>query len=475
MIPGTPGACGLAPRGEMSYCIGKGVVPRAPEALAWRGVVKRIHWLLPFLVIAVATVVAAQTPEEPATPEPATPPEETAAPAAPAAPETGEPSEQVEPPPNPDLDAALESFRKGDYGGALESARKVLASDPGELNALYIAGVASVRLGRLAEAKGFLTKLLELEPAYPNVYFHLGHLEYALAEETAREGQAEEAKTHYTEAARQFALELERKPGEVQVLRARALALARAGDIDGAIEAYEATIAAEPKMVTPYLALGSLYAELGRGADAMVILDRIPKENPKGLADGVFAIARTLYSKERYEDVLAFAQKMFDYGLDSRQLHSLLSATYARMGLLKPCAEELCKFMSMNPPPEETSTLGEVIRLAFGGDWAEEKGPATMPKGTRMPEVEKKYSPRYPPQARKDRIETTVMLMVLVKTDGSIGETCIVPSRILDNIREYGLEQAAIENVKRWRFRPASADRIPMDAWYPASVVFSLH
>ena len=374
----------------------------------------------------------------------------------------------------PDLDAALESFKKGNYQGALDSARKVLDFEPNELNCLYIAGVSGVRLGRLVEAEGFLTKLLELEPNYPNVYFHLGHLEYSLGEEMSREGRAEEARARYTEAARRFASELERKPGEVQVLRARALALARAGDVDGAIEAYEATIAASPETVTPYLALGSLYAELGRGQDAIAILDRLPKQNPKGLPEGVFAIARTLYAKERYEDTLAFSQKMFDYGLDSRPLHSLLSATYARMGRLAPCAEELCKFMSMNPPPEETATLGEVIRLAFGGDWAEEKGQSMAPMGTRMPQVEKKYSPRYPPQARKDRIETTVMLMVLVKTDGSIGETCIVPSRILDNIREYGLEQAAIDNVKRWRFRPGTADRIPIDSWYPASVAFSL-
>jgi len=129
--------------------------------------------------------------------------------------------------------------------------------------------------------------------------------------------------------------------------------------------------------------------------------------------------------------------------------------------------------MSQNPPAEESSTLGEVIKMAFGGDWAEEKAPKLLPKGT-LPELDRKSSPRYPPEARKDRIETDIMLMVLVNTDGNVAETCTVPSGVLDQLRQYGVEQAAIECAKKWKFLPAKKDKAPVNAYYPAVVSFKL-
>jgi len=378
-----------------------------------------------------------------------------------------------EQPADPNLDAAKESFKKGDYEAALDSSKKVLEVKAEDLDALYIAGVSALRLGQLDAAEGYFNRLLQLEPRYPNVYFHQGHLAFARAEQLSKDGKAEEAKAQYVEAAKKFAAELERDPGQVQTLRARALALARAGDIDGAIQAYEALIAAAPDSLSPYLALGSVYAELGRGDDALRMMDRAPKTNVKAAADGGFAIVRTLYSKEKYAETLTFIQKMQELFLDSRPLRGLMSATYARLGKLQESAQELCKFMSLKPPPEESSNVGEVLKMAFGGDWAEEKAPKLLPKGA-IPELDRKYAPRYTPEARKDRIETQVMIMALVQKDGAVGDTCTVPSGVLEQLRIYGIEQAAIDCVKKWKFLPARKGGAPVDAYYPAVVVFSM-
>jgi TonB family protein len=425
----------------------------------------KTHWIVLLATLLVApTSALAQTP--------ANPPDQPPPPAQPAQPV---PAAQPVPeqPADPNLDAAKESFKKGDYEAALDSSKKVLEVKAEDLDALYIAGVSALRLGQLDAAEGYFNRLLQLEPRYPNVYFHQGHLAFARAEQLSKDGKAEEAKAQYVEAAKKFAAELERDPGQVQTLRARALALARAGDIDGAIQAYEALITAAPDSLSPYLALGSVYAELGRGDDALRMLDRAPKTNLKAAADGAFAIARTLYSKEKYPETLTFIQRMQEMSLDSRPLRGLMSATFARLGKLQESAQELCKFMSLKPPPEESSNVGEVLKMAFGGDWAEAKAPKLLPKAA-IPELDRKYAPRYTPEARKDRIETQVMIMALVKKDGTVGDTCTVPSGVLEQLRIYGIEQAAVECVKKWQFLPARKDGAAVDAYYPAVVVFSM-
>jgi TonB family protein len=420
----------------------------------------------------------AQPPAQPETPgQPAQPPAQGEQPGQPAQPPAQPPEAAPPPPPDPVLEAAKEAFRKGEYQAALDSATKVLEGKSEDLEALYVAGVSALRLGDLNAGDAHLNKLLQLEPRMPNIFFHLGHLAFARAEELTKGSRAEEAKAKYAEAAQRFQEEIARAGAEegppIQSLQSRALALARSGQHDEAIAAYEAWIAAAPKSARPYLALGSLLAELGRGADAIAILDRLPKDNAKLAMEGSFAIARTLYAKEKYEDTLAFIRKMQDYSLDSRPLHGLVSATYARLGKLQESAEELCRFVSQNPPIEESESVGEVLKLSFGGDWITAKAPALFPKGA-LPEAERTSRPRYPPEARKDRVETQVMLMVKIMPDGTIGETCTVPSGVLDQLRQYGIEQAAIECVKRWKFFPAKKDKAPVAAYYPAVVVFSL-
>lgn len=443
--------------------------------------VKPIILLVAFFLS--AAVALAQAPATPPDQPPPPPPDQPAPPAQPgqagqpAQPPT-QPAEAAPPqPPDPVLEAAKESFKKGEYQAALESATKVLAGKPEDLEALYVGGVSALRLGEFDTADAHLNKLLQLEPRMPNIFFHLGHLAFARAEALTKAGSADEAKAKYAEAATRFGEEIARAGAEegppIQSLQSRALALARAGQHEEAIQAYEAWIAAAPKSARPYLALGSLYAELGRGSDAIAILDRLPKDNQKLAMEGSFAIARTLYSRERYDDTLAFIRKMQEYSLDSRALHGLISGTYARMGKLQESAEELCKFVSQNPPSEESESVGEVLKLSFGGDWATEKAPALHGKGA-IPEADRTSRPRYPPEARKDRVETQVMLMVKVKADGTVGDTCTVPSGVLEQVRQYGIEQAAIECVKRWKFLPATKDKVPVEAYYPAVVTFSL-
>ena len=286
-------------------------------------------------------------PEQPAPTQPAQPAPEQPAPTQPTPEGQPPPPAQAAPPavpqpPDPELEGAKDAFRKGEYSSSLDLSKKVLARKPEDIEGLYVAGVSSLRLGQLDGADTFLSKLLEVEPRMPNIFFHLGHLAFAKAEELSKEGRADEARGMYAEAAKKFESEIARDPTQIQPLQSRALALARAGQHDEAVKAYEAWIAAAPKSIRPYLALGSLSAELGRANDALSILDRMPKDNAKAATEGAFAIARTLYSKEKYAETLTFIGKMRELSLESRPADGLLSATYARLGRLQESAQALC-------------------------------------------------------------------------------------------------------------------------------------
>lgn len=63
----------------------------------------------------------------------------------------------------------------------------------------------------------------------------------------------------------------------------------------------------------------------------------------------------------------------------------------------------------------------------------------------------------------------TVMLRVLVKSDGSAGT---VEVKISSNFPR--LDQAAVDAVKNWHFIPATSDGKPIDEWYQVPIPFKI-
>ena len=71
-------------------------------------------------------------------------------------------------------------------------------------------------------------------------------------------------------------------------------------------------------------------------------------------------------------------------------------------------------------------------------------------------------------QARKDGISGTVLLTALVGKDGSVEQTRVAWSV------PY-LDAPAVAAVKRWRFKPATADGKALRVWVTIPVRFTLH
>jgi len=74
----------------------------------------------------------------------------------------------------------------------------------------------------------------------------------------------------------------------------------------------------------------------------------------------------------------------------------------------------------------------------------------------------------YPEAARRDNREANVYLKILVTADGRVARVRVIRGA------EGGFDQAAIELVKQFRFRPAEADGQAVSVWIPWTYKFRL-
>jgi TonB family protein len=95
-------------------------------------------------------------------------------------------------------------------------------------------------------------------------------------------------------------------------------------------------------------------------------------------------------------------------------------------------------------------------------------GPYQPGAGIDPPTLVKEIRPNYTDAARRQAIEGDVVLEIVVRNDGSVGNVRV--RRTLG----AGLEQKAIEAVRQWRFIPARRHGSPVDVVVDVSVEFKL-
>jgi len=101
------------------------------------------------------------------------------------------------------------------------------------------------------------------------------------------------------------------------------------------------------------------------------------------------------------------------------------------------------------------------------------KAPAPMPRRMRVPariaEANLVYdvAPKYPPEAGRERIEGTVVLMAVIGKDGTVQDV-----RVQSGLSV--LAQAAIEAVKQWRYRPYLLNGEPVEVDSQITINFNL-
>jgi protein TonB len=66
-------------------------------------------------------------------------------------------------------------------------------------------------------------------------------------------------------------------------------------------------------------------------------------------------------------------------------------------------------------------------------------------------------APEYPAHARSAHIEGTVILRVIVAKDGNVKDVQVISG-------DPELRAAAVDAVRKWRFKPQTADGEPIEA-----------
>jgi protein TonB len=84
------------------------------------------------------------------------------------------------------------------------------------------------------------------------------------------------------------------------------------------------------------------------------------------------------------------------------------------------------------------------------------------------PAAIRRVEPRYTGTARKVGIEGTVVLSLLIDTDGRVTDITVLRSL------PFGLSQNAVEAVRQWLFEPCTFNGEPVRVRHALSVVFRL-
>jgi tetratricopeptide (TPR) repeat protein len=409
-------------------------------------------------VLLTAVPALAQDPP----PTPPTPSEQATPPASPA------PAAPAEAPP-PALADARARFREGNFQAALDAALAALQAQPGNTVAHYIAGTSFVRLGRLDEAGPHLKTVQETAPTMPGLHFQLGFLAYRRAEDIEKLQKYDEARALYLEAAKEFAIELEKAPDQVASLSSRAAALFHAGETEEAIKAHEAWIAAAPTTNDPYISLAAVYANDSRTDDALAQFDRLPNNDRKTVTDSLLGLAQSLYAHGQFGDAIAIAARAVELDPTSTRGLSLLTAASANKGMVEETAQSFSRYLGLNPAPEELEEVADAITQRFG----EQSGnPPVVAPGTTLPVIVRAVRPRYPTAAGRSKIETKVLLFAQVKADATLGDVIVVPSRLGKDLKDLGFADAAIDTARKTKFKAGTKNGQPADMYLPMTIPF---
>lgn len=167
------------------------------------------------------------------------------------------------PPPRPAsaglLERAAAALRAGDAQSALPLCRQALKSDPGNADALNLAGAAAFQSGLAAEALDLLQTAVAFAPSHAEAGNNLGNVLSAL-------GRDEDAEAAYRAA-------IAADPGYADPWFNMAVLMEKGGRNDEALAAYRKAAAMAPAHAGARLGQGNVAAALGRLEEARAAYD----------------------------------------------------------------------------------------------------------------------------------------------------------------------------------------------------------
>lgn len=98
----------------------------------------------------------------------------------------------------------------------------------------------------------------------------------------------------------------------------------------------------------------------------------------------------------------------------------------------------------------------------------EPQGPIHVGGDVKAPIKISTPQPQYTEIARKARIQGVVIVQAIIDKDGNVTNVQVLKGLPM------GLDQAAVEAIKRWKFEPATLNGKPVDVYYNLTVNFTL-
>jgi tetratricopeptide (TPR) repeat protein len=220
------------------------------------------------------------------------------------------------------------ALKQGDFRGAVEDFKKVLALDPGLLEAEVNLGLAYQSLFDYGTAARFLSHGLQERP-------NLGGLNVIVGMDYLKLGSPEKAAPYLLRA-------LELNPSSQDAHEAMALYYLTKDNVQGAAEQYRKAADLDPDKPEALFKVGHEYLDLGarlayRGA-------RLYPDSPWGHR----FLGDTLLERNRWEDAAQEYQKALAIDPKQSGLHTLIGESYSRGGKLDEAEAEFRKELQLD-------------------------------------------------------------------------------------------------------------------------------
>jgi len=148
-----------------------------------------------------------------------------------------------------ELESAKQHHAAGRYSEAEATYRRVLAEQPGNAEALHLAGVVAFQMGRPDEAVNLIRQAVAADPGQPNYYCNLGMILAAL-------GQTRQAISSYRHA-------LVLQPDHVETNYNLGIVLRTAGRLEESVNAFRRALAIRPDFAEAMVGLGNALCDDG--------------------------------------------------------------------------------------------------------------------------------------------------------------------------------------------------------------------
>ncbi len=134
------------------------------------------------------------------------------------------------------------------------------------------------------------------------------------------------------------------------------------------------------------------------------------------------------------------------------------------------CGEHVTFLEKVAAPPGIDKIRYADGREGFVANSYLETAIATAAEGVTAPSKMYCPDPPYTPEARRDRIEGIVVLWIVVDTQGNVSDVQETSAPLGE-----GLDQSAMDTVKKWRFNPATRDGIAVPVRVNVQISFRLY